>query len=335
MRRDPARTQALAETALHQIKGLGLPADPESYALWYVYAAGTMPELNNKIDQLIADNAASVTEFDRLYDNYLSPTQLLDHADRIGSVLFEQIEHITDLIEASVGSSDSLEMHLATAGQELRRTVDRETIRAVVETLIKSIKEMEERACASHTALQSSHQVIQALKQNLKQTREEANTDPVTLLCNRRQFDRVLNRAVETANDKSSRLSLLMIDVDDFKRFNDVHGHQMGDEVLRLLGATLKEATNGSGLAARLGGDEFAVILRDNELSEAHKRAETIRRSIMEREVQRRATKERLGRITISIGVAQYQPPERASALLDRADRHLLIAKEQGRNRVA
>jgi diguanylate cyclase len=226
-------------------------------------------------------------------------------------------------------------MHLATANQELRRTVDRGTIRAVVATLINHIQDSEERASAFQTALQSSQQVIKGLRQDLEQAREEGNTDPLTLLSNRRHFDRVLKRAVETANDNRSPLSLLMIDIDDFKGFNDVYGHQVGDDVLRLLGATLKEATSEWGDAARVGGDEFAVILRDNAFSKAHERAEMIRRSIVEREVQRRATKERLGRITISIGVAQYEPPEPASALVDRADRHLLRAKELGRNRVA
>ena len=94
MTRDPARTQALAETALNQIKARGLPADPESYTLWYAYAARTKPELNNEIDQFTADSAASVSEFDRLYDKYLSPSRLLEHVDQIGSsVLFEQIDH--------------------------------------------------------------------------------------------------------------------------------------------------------------------------------------------------------------------------------------------------
>jgi diguanylate cyclase len=101
------------------------------------------------------------------------------------------------------------------------------------------------------------------------------------------------------------------------------------------LGQLLRRRQTNGGFAARVGGDKFGVILRNSAFSEAHERAEIIRTSIMEREVQRRATKERLGRITISTGVAQYEPPEPASALVDRADRQLIRAKEHGRNRVA
>jgi len=333
MTRDPARTQTLAQIALDQIKTRGLPADPESYALWYMYAAGSNLELNSKIDEVIGSRRLSISEFDRLYDRYVSPIRVMDHADQIGSVLLEQMAHITDLVEASAGSSASLEMQLATATQELKRSVDRETIRAVVETLIRSIKSAEARANSFREELQRSNGVIKQLKEDLKRVREESNTDSLTSLANRRHFDRVLDRAIKAASDTKWPLSLLLIDVDHFKQFNDAHGHQMGDEVLRLVGTVLKSG-NHSGLAARLGGEEFGIILPRTNLSEAYAFGESLRNSIMQREVVRRATKERMGRITVSIGVAEYAPIESASALIDRADRHLFRAKEQGRNRV-
>jgi diguanylate cyclase len=332
--RDPARTLALAEIALNQIKAFGLPADPESYAVWFAYAAASKPELNKKIDDLIAARAVSLAEVDRIHDEHLSPVRMADRADKIGTVLSDQIEHIIDLIEAAVASSGSLEMHLATANQELSRTVDRETIKAVVETLVTSIKGMEQRASSFQEALQASHGVVEALKEDLAQAHRDSNTDPVTSLSNRRYFDSALDKAITTATQNGSPLSLLFIDVDRFKEFNDAHGHQMGDDVLRLLGTALKRALNGDGFAARVGGEEFAVVLPNAELSQAQGVAENIRTSIMSREVLRRATRERLGRITVSIGVAQYEPSESASALIDRADRHLSRAKQQGRNLV-
>jgi len=222
-------------------------------------------------------------------------------------------------------------MHLATAGQELRRTVDRETIKAVIETLVNSIREMEERTFSFQKQLQSSQVVIGTLKEDLDQAR---NTDAITALPNRRHFDIVLEQAIRIATQNETPLSLLFIDVDRFKEFNDAHGHQMGDDVLRLLGTTLKQALRGDGLAARIGGEEFAIILPNAEMSEAQVLAENIRTSIMGRQVLRRATGERLVRITVSIGVTQYRASESASALIDRADRHLSKAKEDGRNRV-
>jgi diguanylate cyclase len=333
--RDPARTLAFAEIALNQIKAFGLPADPASYALWYAYAAATQPTLNKKIDDLIAaQRVLSVTELDRLHDQYLSPTGMAERADKFSTVLLDQIELIIDLVEAALASSSSLQMQFASAGQELRRTVDRATIKAVIETLVTSIQGMEERASSFQKQLQSSQDVIEALKDDLEQACRDSNTDAITALSNRRHFDIALDQAITTATHNDSPLSLLFIDVDRFKEFNDAHGHQMGDDVLRLLGATLKQALNGQGLAARVGGEEFAIVLPNAELSQAHVLAEDIRSAIMGREVLRRATGERLGRITVSIGVTQYQPSESASSLIERADRHLSKAKEQGRNRV-
>jgi diguanylate cyclase len=324
---------ALAEIALNQIKAFGLPADPASYALWYEYAAASQPELNKKLDSLIAARRVlSVAELDRLHDHYVLPTGIVERSERISTVLFEQIEMIVDLVEAALASSSSLQIHLATAGQELRRTVDRETIKAVIETLVISIQGMEERASAFQQQLQSSQHVVGALKHDLAQARRHSNTDAVTALPNRRYFDVVLNHEIKTATETDSPLSLLLIDVDRFKAFNDAQGHQMGDDVLRLLGATLNQALGGQGFAARMGGDEFAIILRSAELSKAEVVAANIKTSIMGREVLRRATGERLGRITVSIGVARYQPGESASALIERADRNLYRAKEQGRN---
>jgi diguanylate cyclase len=191
---------------------------------------------------------------------------------------------------------------------------------------------MEERASAFQQQLQSSQHVIGTLKHDLAQARRHSNTDAVTALPNRRYFDVVLDHEIKTATETDSPLSLLLIDVDRFKAFNDAQGHQMGDDVLRLLGATLNQALDGQGFAARMGGDEFAIILRSAELSKAEAVAANIKTSIMGREVLRRATGERLGRITVSIGVARYQPGESASALIERADRHLYRAKEHGRN---
>jgi diguanylate cyclase len=259
---------------------------------------------------------------------------MAERTDQISTVLCDQIELIIDLVEAALASSSSLQMHLATADQELRRTVDRKTIKAVIEALVTSIQGTEERASSFQKQLQSSQNMIGALKDDLEHARRDSNTDAVTSLSNRRHFDIALDKAMKAAAHDKSALSLLLLDVDRFKEFNDAHGHQMGDDVLRLLGATLKQALNGDGLAARVGGEEFAIILPSAELSKAYALAENIRSSIMDREVLRRATGERLGRITVSIGVTQYQPNEGAPALIERADWHLSKAKQQGRNRV-
>jgi diguanylate cyclase (GGDEF)-like protein len=160
----------------------------------------------------------------------------------------------------------------------------------------------------------------------------QANTDPRTGLANSRAFDLALEAALGARAPQES-LSVLMIDVDHFKAFNDRHGHPAGDEVLRAFGAVLRSCMRDGDLAARYGGEEFAVLLRGNDALGAAVVAERIR-------ARTESTIIALApgitdRITVSVGIARApdQGFDRVS-LLRVADEALYRAKEGGRNRV-
>jgi diguanylate cyclase len=126
-----------------------------------------------------------------------------------------------------------------------------------------------------------------------------------------------------------------MLDIDRFKTFNDTHGHQMGDQVLKQVAQILTRSVKGRDLAARYGGEEFAVILPQTGLEGARQLAEQICRTVAGHRVVIKATGRDLGRITLSIGCAQQHWGEPAADLVQRADRALYRAKRMGRNRVA
>jgi diguanylate cyclase (GGDEF)-like protein len=156
-----------------------------------------------------------------------------------------------------------------------------------------------------------------------------AVTDGLTGLANRRCFDQTLQLEWQRAARTDTRLALLMIDVDNFKTFNDQHGHWKADEVLKAFGEILKNCSARPGdLAARYGGEEFAVILPNTDTTLASVVAERIRVSMMERE-------QNVDSPTVSIGVASVRPrPDRnAVALIKAADTALYRAKANGRNR--
>ena len=185
------------------------------------------------------------------------------------------------------------------------------------------------------TRLSASRQEIEQLQQNLEVVRSESLTDPLTTLSNRKFFDQELDKAVAAARKKNEPLALLMSDVDHFKSFNDKYGHLTGDQVLRLVAISMKQNVKGQDIAARYGGEEFAVALPNTDLEAAATVAEHIRSAVMTKELMKRSSGERLGRITISIGVALLRPDDTAQSLIERADACLYGAKRNGRNRVA
>ena len=136
------------------------------------------------------------------------------------------------------------------------------------------------------------------------------------------------------ARSNDGALSLMLTDIDHFKKFNDTYGHLTGDQVLRLVAQAVKQNVKGQDIAARYGGEEFAVILPQTPLRQALTVADHIRRAVVAKELIKRSTGENLGRVTISVGVATLHKSETTQALLERADACLYAAKRSGRNLV-
>ena len=126
-----------------------------------------------------------------------------------------------------------------------------------------------------------------------------------------------------------------MMDIDHFKTFNDSFGHQVGDQVLRLVAKCLIDGIKGKDVAARYGGEEFIIILPETELASAVAVGNSLRKTVANKDVINRNTGERLARITMSVGVAQFSGEEGVDELIGRADAALYTAKHNGRNQVA
>jgi diguanylate cyclase len=329
------RTMAFAEVALGQIRSLRQTAVPRNYEIWYVYATGYNPPLNKIINETLARNG-KLTEADleQIYETYLSHIKTTDRIDKVGARVIGEIDEVMTLLTDALGMSSSYDASLEGARQKLGAAKSREQVKAIVETLMKSTREMRETNKVLEDRLMLSRNEISNLQQSLEAIRAESLTDPLTGLGNRKYFDRMIDMAVQSALASAEPLSLLMFDIDHFKSFNDSYGHLTGDQVLRLVGLSLKQTIKGQDITARYGGEEFAVVLPNTGLRQALTVADHIRRAVMAKELKKKSTGEILGRVTISVGVSMLKPGDDTDALIERADACLYAAKRNGRNRV-
>jgi diguanylate cyclase len=326
---------AFAELALGQIRSLRQTAIPRNYEIWYVYATGYNSQLNKVINETLARNG-KLTEADleQIYETYLSHIKTTDRIDKVGARVIGEIDDVMLLIGEALEMSATYGESLSVVGEKLAAVANNEQARRLIDSLVKTTRDMRDTTKALEERLALSKDEISNLQQSLEAIRAESLTDPLTGLGNRKYFDRSLETAVATAVETSEPLSLLMFDIDYFKSFNDSYGHLTGDQVLRLVGMSLKQSIKGQDITARYGGEEFAVVLPNTALRQALTVADHIRRAVMSKELKKKSTGEILGRVTISVGVSMLKPGDDMDSLIERADACLYAAKRAGRNRV-
>jgi diguanylate cyclase (GGDEF)-like protein len=181
--------------------------------------------------------------------------------------------------------------------------------------------------------LREGNQIIERDRRELARARFEASVDGLTGLFNRRWLDKMLARQMERSRAEAAPLSLLLIDVDRFKPFNDLHGHVGGDCALAAVADCLRGALRPTDMIARYGGEEFAVLLPGAVLPQAREVGERLRAAVASNPIDGLGD-EPIDPVTVSIGVAELPSEGDAQAFIDAADRALYRAKSEGRNRV-
>ena len=168
------------------------------------------------------------------------------------------------------------------------------------------------------------------LRDNL---RNQAIKDSLTGLFNRRYFSETAEKELARASKNKSTMSILMLDIDFFKKLNDLHGHDGGDAVLRMFGSLLNQITQNEYIACRVGGEEFVLLLSDTSVSEASLFANTLLQKIRDMKIVNNG--HNIGPISASIGIACYPlDGDDINELVKLADQALYRAKENGRDRI-
>ena len=208
-------------------------------------------------------------------------------------------------------------------------------IRRVITEIIDKTRTLGRFGKNTRHKLKETTEALEMLRRDFEQARTEASVDFLTGVANRKAFESTLAASIREAATLNDPLSLLLIDIDLFKRFNDEFGHLIGDEVLRFTARKIREMVKGTDFVARFGGEEFAVLLPRTPLAGAAHVAETIRAFFAQATLETKATSKSLGTITVSIGVACHRPPESPEDFVRRSDEALYFAKKNGKNRLA
>ncbi len=320
---------------MNLLKRANVPPYPQFYELLYTYATGANPALNARINAIFRSSEGTPELGEQLYNELLKAQQADERLSSVSERMSDRITSMFGAIDSAMATANAYSASLQVAGGDLGGNMTADDLKALTLSLLSETRRMQDANLELEKNLESSRADILALQQDLEDVRREALLDPLTKLHNRKAFDEGLLRLVGQARERGTPLCLMLIDIDHFKSFNDTWGHQTGDQVLRLVAMTIKSHIKNRDIAARYGGEEFAAILPDTDQTGGTRLAEQIRQAIQSKELLKRSTNEKLGRVTASFGVAILRDSDTPSSLIDRADVCLYAAKNGGRNRVA
>jgi len=249
--------------------------------------------------------------------------KLSNIASKVDSILKDAIKNIENHSKHLEESSQSIE--------QTSKEILSDSIMPQIQEILKELQKIKEQNEKLREKMSKYHEEIQQLKEQLVIARTEAEIDFLTSIPNRRRFMRALEDFLKDFQEKGYVFSVIILDIDDFKKINDTYGHLAGDEVLKDIASVLKFYLRANTVIGRIGGEEFAFLLPGVDVEKAKSVAERIRKIIENRKVH-------FGDIiinpTASLGVTQVKEGDDIEKIISRADVALYRAKSKGKNRV-
>jgi diguanylate cyclase len=324
----------LAARALADMRRCKVWPTPLNFELWIQMAAEPTGGLATEVERLLAAGEA-ITEAKsaELAAVHLSHHISGENLSAASEKLAQQIDTIGRTLADAQRDHADYGRTLAGASKVFAEA-DAPVLAKMIKTLTDATRLIQTQSSALERRLSDSTDEVQRLQQHLDVVRRDAMTDALTGLANRKAWDEGIDRAVDQAARSGEPLSIAILDIDHFKRFNDTWGHQTGDQVIRYVASVIGRLGTPPRIAARYGGEEYAVALPGDRAEVTASLLDSLRLEIASRRLKRRSTNEELGAVTVSIGVAQYRRGESAASLVERADVALYASKHGGRNLV-
>jgi len=307
----------IAQTVLAQLRALGRQPTPENYTDLYCQLAGEP----NPFANLAQAEAAAAPP---------SPQP------EVSPLCRELLDMIHETVNGAMATTEHLSLDLGERNGELSRNVDslrqtreREEILQLLTLVVTQASGIQHSVDSGHKELVKTRKALQGLRKELSETREQLNEDALTGALNRRGMDQTLLREIARAQRNKTPLALAMLDIDHFKRINDSHGHEAGDQALVHFAALVRSVLRRTDVFVRYGGEEFILVLPETD-----SRGSRLVMARLQEMVARSPLRlqDKAVAMTFSAGLAQFRDDENGHALLRRADEALYAAKQAGRN---
>lgn len=251
---------------------------------------------------------------------------------RIETAVTDLLTGVSGSLNSMTGDSTKYGRALEQHRQSLERMATVEDLRELERRLLEQVKDVQSANDRYRRELDAANLRVVAQQKDLEQLRGRVGVDFLTELPNRQRLDEQMREYMNRAERYGQKFSILVLDVDHFKKINDEHGHTAGDRVLRAIAQLLAENKRASDFLARYGGEEFVLLLPETALESAAAIADKICERVRNRNFQFQTQPIRL---TLSAGVGEVAPGrDTAESLFERVDKALYDAKEGGRNRV-
>tara|TARA_R110002167_G_scaffold6193_1_gene28161 strand:+ start:15670 stop:16707 length:1038 start_codon:yes stop_codon:yes gene_type:complete len=330
---DSRNTKDIAQATLAWLETQQVEPAPKNYSVGFEHLSGGNPKISQSLTQTHKTGNALEEELQQLYQDHFS-TLDDERMEGFRAGLQQILQQALAITQHSQADTKKFHATLERSRDALSsEPTNLNQVLQIISELVTETKRMDQSLVTMENELHQTSDEVSLLKEQFDHMRNEVFTDPLTNALNRRGMDNAMRRLTAKTGAEST-LSLLMIDLDNFKPFNDMHGHLVGDQVLCFAAKMLRIVTRGSDIIARYGGDEFAVLLPNTSVAEAKTVADNILTAFQKNKIKRRSTGEVLGTLSASIGVAQLEDNESLEDLVERADKGLYASKRNGRNQV-
>ena len=324
---------SLVEQSLTKLRELNVPAIPMNYHVLFEHIACVNTALSN-VMRVYLDSKHHLDQdtMRSLFDTYIAPT-FRDHNVMSAADLDKVISQTMGIIDMGRNSATELAGEVSEVASSLGSAASgAANISGAVSRLAAAARDAIARAQVAEQELAANRDETRKIRERFEAASRAALTDGLTNIANRKHFDQKIRQLAAQAMETGDPLAIAMIDIDHFKKFNDTHGHQLGDSVIKLVARKLATECRPTDFPARYGGEEFALAMPKTREDAAFSVADRVRQSLAGKTLKKRGTGEPIGAVTISSGVSVYEFGEPIDRFIERADKALYQAKQAGRN---